>query len=127
NLDGGVLLSTKRINAIVYDEGSQTVRVGLGNTWGDLYGYLESLNRITPGGRSLTVGLATIMGGTQWFVPIIEFTQVNGFVADRVLGFELIDASSNLVFANATKNEDLFFALKAGATTFGVLLKPPDS
>lgn len=127
----------------MYDEGSQTVRVGLGNTWGDLYGYLESLNRITPGGRSLTVGLATIMGGTQcswscygsiraltkrrWFVPIIEFTQVNGFVADRVLGFELIDASSNLVFANATKNEDLFFALKAGATTFGVLLKPPDS
>ena len=63
NVDNGILVSTKSINDIEYNETSQTIRAGFGNNWGALYTYLRPHGRIVVGGRSPTVGLATILGG----------------------------------------------------------------
>jgi hypothetical protein len=52
-----------QFNDRVYDKDSETVRVGFGNSWGDVYEYLEQFDRLVVGGRAPTVGLATIIGG----------------------------------------------------------------
>lgn len=67
NVDNGILVSTKSINDIEYNETSQTIRAGFGNNWGALYTYLRPYGRIVLGGRSPTVGLATILGGKRTF------------------------------------------------------------
>lgn len=63
SVDEGVLISTRQIKDIQFDEGSNIIRAAMGNTWDDLYRFLEKYNRIVVGGRAPTVGLATIMGG----------------------------------------------------------------
>lgn len=56
-----------QLNDITYDSGSETVRAGFGNTWGDVYGYVEAFDRLVVGARAPTVGLATLLGGKILF------------------------------------------------------------
>ena len=63
NIDDGVLISTRSIDDLEYYGNTQSVRVGLGRTWGELYDFVQQYDRIVLGGRAPTVGLATIMGG----------------------------------------------------------------
>lgn len=44
-----------------------------------------------------------------------------GWVADNVRQFEVVLASGEIVYANATSNSDLFQALKGGSSNFGVV------
>lgn len=66
NIDNGVLITTNYINDREYDRATETVRLGFGNTWGDVYQYLETFGRLVVGGRAPTVGLATILGGRRY-------------------------------------------------------------
>lgn len=132
NVDNGILLSTKLITSIEFNETSETVRAGFGNNWGALYTYLRPYGRIVVGGRSPSVGLATILGGNCPF-PLDELKVLNttgglshlsslyGFVSDNVLEFELINGSGKLIRASSQTNAELFYALKAGGTNFGIV------
>lgn len=46
-----------------YDAVSETVQVGSGNTWGQVYEFLDSLERVVVAGRAATVGFGLLMGG----------------------------------------------------------------
>lgn len=48
-----------------YDSTSQTVTMGAGNRWGDVYNYLETFNRLVVGGRVPDVGIGLLMGGKK--------------------------------------------------------------
>jgi FAD/FMN-containing dehydrogenase len=63
NIDNGVLIAMSKINDCSYNKESETIRVGFGNSWGDVYSYLEPFDRIVVGGRAPSVGLATLLGG----------------------------------------------------------------
>jgi len=67
NIDDGVLIVTSEINDLNYDEKSQTVYAGMGNTWDSIYTYMEQFGRQVVGGRAPTVGLATVLGGNACF------------------------------------------------------------
>ncbi|KAK7186866.1 hypothetical protein DPSP01_007050 [Paraphaeosphaeria sporulosa] len=116
NVDNGILLSTKSITSIEFNETSETVRAGFGNNWGALYTYLRPYGRIVVGGRSPSVGLATILGG-----GLSHLSSLYGFVSDNVLEFELINGSGELIRASSQTNAELFYALKAGGTNFGIV------
>ena len=52
-----------KMNTVDYYAGTETVRLGMGNTWGDVYKYLIPYNRIVVGGRLAPVGMALVTGG----------------------------------------------------------------
>lgn len=116
NIDNGVLIVTSEINDLRYDEKSKTVYAGMGNTWDQLYTYMEKFGRQVVGGRGPTVGLATILGG-----GLSHLSSKYGFAADNVVSFELVTSNSSLITVTAASNPDLFFALKSGSTNFGIV------
>jgi hypothetical protein len=46
-----------------------------------------------------------------------------GFASDSVLDFEVINAKGELITVNSTSDTELFYALKAGATNFGIVTR----
>ncbi|KAF2265021.1 bifunctional solanapyrone synthase [Lojkania enalia] len=118
DIDGGVTVVTSNIKDISYDEASGNVLAGMGNTWGEVYEYAETFGRLANGARHLTVGLATVLGG-----GISHLSSKYGFIADSVMEFELLVANGTLIKASQVSNPDLFFALKAGSTNYGILTR----
>ena len=64
SIDEGVLISMSKIADITYKAATETVRVGFGLVWGEVYDYLEPYNRLVVGGRVSSVGLGLTIGGT---------------------------------------------------------------
>ena len=63
NIDKGILISTSNLTDIVYDAISETVVVGAGNRWSDIYSHLEASSRMVLGGRVPDVGMGLLLGG----------------------------------------------------------------
>ena len=64
SIDDGVLISMSSITEISYTAATETVRLGFGLVWGEVYDYLEPYNRLVVGGRVSPVGLGLTIGGT---------------------------------------------------------------
>ena len=97
-----------RFNEITYDARSETVQVGAGLVWDDVYSALEPHNVSVVGGRVSGIGVAgfTLGGGYSWF------TNQRGLVIDNVVAFELVTPLGDVLEVNAELQPDLFFALK---------------
>ena len=63
SIDDGVLISMSSVTDITYTAATETVRMGFGLVWGEVYNYLEPYNRLVVGGRVSTVGLGLTIGG----------------------------------------------------------------
>lgn len=137
NIDKGVLISTSNITDLAYDAGTEFVRVGFGNRWGEIYEYLEPYNRIVVGGRVLDVGQGLTIGGEDcarsdrkfvegmtklgYLGGLSHLSNQYGFAADTVVSFEVVLAKGKLVTASKTSNPDLYWSLKGGGNNFGAL------
>ena len=64
----GVQISMRRIRKVIYHANKQTVDVGSGLVWDDVYKTLESYNVNVVGGRFSGVGVAGLVlgGGFSW-------------------------------------------------------------
>ncbi|KAL8646578.1 MAG: hypothetical protein Q9226_006800 [Calogaya cf. arnoldii] len=82
--DKGVLLAFHKMKGVEYDPQSETVRMSMGNTWGDVYGHLTQYNRIVVGGRLPPVGMALVTGG-----GLSHYSNEKGFAGDNVVNFEV--------------------------------------
>ena len=120
NIDNGVLITMSNLNDLNYDDSSKTVRVGAGNRWGDIYNYMESFSRLVVGGRVTDVGMGLALGG-----GLSHFSNQYGFVADNVVGYELVLSDGSIAIASAESSPDLFWALKGGSSNFGMLYCHP--
>lgn len=70
SIDGGPLVSTAKLNEVILDEASKTVRVGPGNRWEDVHKVLDGTGYTVIGGRIGNVGVGGyIVGGesNSWF------------------------------------------------------------
>ncbi|KAL8758330.1 MAG: hypothetical protein Q9199_001586 [Rusavskia elegans] len=99
-----------------YDASSQTVFVGAGNRWGDIYNYLETFDRLAVGGRVSDVGIGLLLGG-----GLSHLSNQYGFAVDNVVSFQVVLANGSLVTASAASHTDLFFALKGGGNNYGIV------
>ncbi|KAJ6020376.1 6-hydroxy-D-nicotine oxidase [Penicillium herquei] len=94
-------------------------RVGSGNTWGEVYAWLQEHDLSAIGGRDQQVGLGGfLLGGGMGALP-----NMYGLGADGVKNFEVLLADGNLINANAKENTDLFRALKGGGSNFGIVTR----
>ncbi|GAB1204351.1 hypothetical protein APSETT445_003004 [Aspergillus pseudonomiae] len=117
NIDGGVTIDLSLLNWTRFDAASETVDLGPGGRWRDVYSELDKHGRIVAGGRNGTVGVGgLILGGGISFS-----TGRRGFTCDDVISFEVVLADGRIVTATADEYSDLFFALKGGSNNFGIV------
>jgi FAD/FMN-containing dehydrogenase len=117
NIDGGVLITLNKLNS--YKVEKDTIDVGPGMTWYDVYAALDPHGRIAIGGRLKTIGVPglTLIGGVHYFI------NKYGFAMDNVVSYDIVLGNGTQVIANYTTNQDLFWALKGGANNFGLVTK----
>ncbi|RMJ19360.1 hypothetical protein CDV36_000989 [Fusarium kuroshium] len=112
----GVVLDLCRLKSKELVRGN-VARVGAGNTWREVYSWLEDHQLSAVGGRDQQVGLpGFILGG-----GLGAFPNLHGVGADNVKNFEIALADGTAVNANSSENSDLYKALKGGGSNFGII------
>lgn len=119
NIAGGVTIDITGLDSLSVSEDHSIAYVGAGNSWLDVYAYLDPYHKSVAGGRNGAVGVGglTIGGGISYFSPQV------GWTCDTVQNFEVVLASGELVNANASSNPDLYRALKGGKNNFGLVTR----
>ncbi|KAL3487042.1 hypothetical protein BJX62DRAFT_241439 [Aspergillus germanicus] len=119
SIDGGLLVSTDRLNYLKYNEVEKTASIGAGNRWGMVYRYLEKFGVLVTGGHSAPVGCVgqiTGCGNSPWFHKY-------GWSCDNVFNFQVVTSGGRIVNANKDENADLWWALKGGSNNFGIVTR----
>ncbi|KAJ5373335.1 hypothetical protein N7517_005341 [Penicillium concentricum] len=117
NIDGGVLLAFNEMTR--YKVNKETIEVQPGMTWYDVYSALDPYGRTAIGGRLKTIGVPglTLIGGVSYYI------NKYGFAMDNVASYDIVLGNGTLTTASATANPDLFWALKGGASNYGIVTK----
>ncbi|KIY70304.1 FAD-binding domain-containing protein [Cylindrobasidium torrendii FP15055 ss-10] len=101
-------------------EAIAAVTFGSGNQFSDLLEFANANDLTIPGGSDATVGVG---GGYLQGGGHSPLSNIFGLAVDRVLQFEVVVPTGDLLIANECQNSDLFFALRGGGGgTFGVVL-----
>jgi hypothetical protein len=117
SIKGGVVIDLSLFNQVAPAEDRQSVVIGAGCKWIDVYSALEKEGLAVAGGRNSAVGVAglTLGGGLSFFSPQY------GFVCNNVLTFEVVLADGSIVNASEKDNPKLWRALKGGGNNFGIV------
>lgn len=120
NIQDGITIDLQYLNRMSFDERTNTVDIGPGACWKDVYAELQVHDRMVAGGRNGKVGVAGfLLGGGITF-----FTGTRGFTCDDVISYEVVLADGRIVTAQANNDyNDLFLALKGGSSNFGIVAK----
>ncbi|KAF4944581.1 hypothetical protein FSARC_14636 [Fusarium sarcochroum] len=110
SIEGGLLISTDRLNTLHYDEAADVMSIGAGNRWGMVYKYLEKFGVLVTGGHSAPVA--------AW-----DRSQAYGWSCDNVLNFEIVVSGGKILNASKTENSELWWALKGGSNNFGIVTR----
>ncbi|KAK7446490.1 hypothetical protein CaCOL14_010898 [Colletotrichum acutatum] len=118
-IDDGVLVALNGLNTVTVNNDENTVDVGPGNKWVDVYSALAPYGKYAIGGRLKTIGVPglTLIGGVSYFL------NKYGFSMDNVVKYDVVLGNGTQVSATNTSNLDLFWALKGGASNFGIVTK----
>ncbi|KAJ6021666.1 FAD-binding domain-containing protein [Penicillium herquei] len=125
DIDGdGVTIDLGLLNWTRYDPTTETVEIGPGARWKQVYGALKEYGRVVAGGRDGNVGVGgLLLGGGKTF-----FTAQRGFACDDVVSFEVVVAQGDtgkggcsIVTASTEEHPDLYRALKGGSNNFGIV------
>ncbi|KAI9045945.1 FAD-binding domain-containing protein [Aspergillus affinis] len=113
----GLLVSTKKLNQVVYNPNDKTAVVGPGLTWEDAQKALRGTGRALVGGRLGGVGVGGLMLGGGWSFLSTQY----GWAANNVVNYEVVLANGTIVNANKKENADLFGVLGGGGNNFGII------
>src|SRR5712671_5373080 len=113
--DDGIVIDLSKMRAVYVDPAGKTVRVQGGATLGDLDRETHVFGLAVPCGIVPKTGIAglTLGGGMGWLL------RKHGMSIDNLLSCQLVTADSRVLTANASENEDLFWALRGGGGNFG--------
>jgi len=116
-LDGTILLDVSGLDEVTIDAPARRVRVGAGVRWEQVVPALSELGLAALHGSSPDVGIAgySLGGGMGWLA------RRHGLQTNSVTAFELVTADGHLVRADAVHEPDLFWALRGGGGSFGVV------
>ena len=112
-----VLLKTERMRGVEIDAPAQRARVEAGVLWAEVSEAAAPHGLAALAGSSPDVGVVgyTLGGGVSWLA------RRYGLAANSVTAVELVTADGELVRADAQQNTDLFWALRGGGGSFGVV------
>jgi FAD/FMN-containing dehydrogenase len=115
--DDGIVIDLSNIKYTHIDTSKKTVRVGGGCTWGDVDHATTAFGYVVPSGIISTTGV----GGLTLGGGVGHLSRKLGLTIDNLLEADVVLANGNLVKASATKNPDLFWAIRGGGGNFGVV------
>ncbi|MFC5379358.1 FAD-binding oxidoreductase [Aquipuribacter nitratireducens] len=117
DLSRTVLVRTTAMRDVSVDLTTRTVRVGAGAIWDDVVPVVAEHGLAVLHGSSPDVGVVgyTLGGGIGWYA------RAHGLSANHVRAVELVTAEGELVRASAEEHTDLFWAVRGGGGSFGVV------
>jgi FAD binding domain len=119
NIDNGVAIDFSELNHIRRAPNDDSIYVGPGARWRDIYRFLESQPRQlgVAGARAGSVGVGGfILGG-----GLSIFSSVCGWSSNEVVSFEVVLPNASVVNIDFTSPSPLFRALKGSASNFGIV------
>jgi hypothetical protein len=113
----GLMISTKRLNAVAVDPESGIATIGAGAVWGDVLAAADPHGWFPIAGTSGTVGaVGLLLGG-----GLGPFARSHGYASDYLVSAKVITGDGELVTASEHQNPDLLWALKGGKKGLGVV------
>jgi len=115
--EGGVLVTTKRMDRVVVDPEARTVRVQAGVRWGQVVAAAEPYGLAPLNGSAPSVGAVsyTLSGGLG--ILAREF----GYAADHVRALDVVTADGRIRQVTRESEPDLYWALLGGGHNFGIV------
>ena len=112
-----VLLKTERMRGVEIDAAARRARVDAGVLWAEVTDAAAEHGLAALAGSSPDVGVVgySLGGGISWLA------RKHGLAANNITAVELVNADGELVRADAEQNADLFWALRGGGGSFGVV------
>jgi FAD/FMN-containing dehydrogenase len=116
-LDGGIVIDLSPMKGVSIDPDARTVRAQGGVIWKEFNRETALYGLATTGGFVSTTGVAglTLGGGFGWLMA------KHGLAADNLLSAEVVGATGEVIRANGSEHEDLFWALRGGGGNFGAV------
>ncbi|MCL3819359.1 FAD-binding oxidoreductase [Aeromicrobium wangtongii] len=116
-LHDAVLLKTERLRDVVIDAERRTATVGAGVLWEDVVTAAGKEGLTALHGSSPNVGVAGYLlgGGLSWFA------RAQGLANNHIAGIDIVLADGRLVHADAENYVEVFWALRGGGGSFGVV------
>ncbi|GAA1386573.1 FAD-binding oxidoreductase [Pseudonocardia kongjuensis] len=116
-LDGTALLRTGDLRDVTIDPQRRIARVGAGALWGDVTVAAAEHGLAALAGSSRDVGVVgyTLGGGVSWL------GRAHGPAAGQVTAAEIVTADGELLRVDDEHHPDLFWAIRGGGGSFGVV------
>jgi hypothetical protein len=116
-LEDTILLKTDRMRGVTVDPAGRSARVQAGTLWHEVVQAAAQLGLAALAGSSPNVGVVgyTLGGGISFLA------RRYGLAANHVSAVELITADGTLVRADREHEPDLFWALRGGGGSFGIV------
>ena len=116
-LDDTILLKTQELRGVQIDAANRIARVRAGDHWQDVVAVAAEHGLAPLAGSSPDVGVVgyTLGGGLSWLA------RKHGLAADSVVAVELVTAGGELLRVDAESDPELFWALRGGGGSFGVV------
>jgi FAD/FMN-containing dehydrogenase len=117
SLSHTVLLKTERMRGVSIDICKRRARVDAGVLWADVTDAAAQHGLAALAGSSPDVGVVgyTLGGGVSWL------GRRYGLASNSVTAVELVTADGDLIRVDADRQGDLFWALRGGGGSFGVV------
>lgn len=115
--DGCLLILTSRMTDVHIDTGSRTAHIAAGAKWGSVLEKAQDAGLAPLLGSSPDVGAVayTLGGGMGWLA------RKYGMATDSVRHFDVVTADGAQVRASRTENPDLFWGLRGGGGSLGIV------
>ncbi|MET9972369.1 FAD-binding oxidoreductase [Streptomyces sp. NPDC006356] len=116
-VEGGVLVSTRRMDRVSVDPGSRTVRVQSGVRWGQVVAAAAPYGLAPLNGSAPSVGAVSYTLGGGLGILAREF----GYAADHVRSLDVVTADGRLRQVTPESESDLYWALLGAGHALGVV------
>ena len=116
-LHGTMLVNTSRMTGVEVDPRARVARVAAGTIWADVVAAAVPHGLTALHGSAHDVGVVgySLGGGIGWLA------RKHGLSSSSVLSAELVTADGDVVRADPETNPDLFWALRGGGGSFGIV------